>query len=164
MKKLFILISLLFIAMCIEAQVAVVKASGSTIAFLPNQRSVAVTTTAGDTVGGINVKYWIFNVSKAKLQFWSYVVNIDTIRRKTRVAGNRVAVKNYGSINGTTWVPIGSTIFYNKNAGTNNDSTFAFSDVATGVLWNYLKLEFTGVVANKASKPTVIQLKVSDKN
>ena len=158
MKKLIFLLPLLFLAASVFGQ-----ASGTTKVFLPNEQVKTVTTTAGDTVGGTAVKYWIFALNKPSLQLWSYVIDIDTIKTRTRGAGNRVAIKNYGSLDGTTWVQVGSTIFYNRNAGTLADSTFAVSDVSTGVIWKYLKLEFTGIVANKCSKPTLITLRVAEK-
>src|SRR5574343_248886 len=165
MKKLIAIIGimLLFVA-AVNAQRTVSAASGTTTALLATESMIKINTTASDTVGGTAVKYWIFNVNKAKLQLYSFVIDIDTIRTHTRSAGNRVAIKLYGSMDASTFVQVGSTIFYNRNAGTLADSTFALSDVSTGVLWKYLKLEYTGVVANRCSKPTLMILKVADKN
>lgn len=164
MKKILALITImLLIAVSASAQRTVSAASGSTTTFLPQENYVKVNTTAADTVGGTNVKYWIFNLSKSKPQFYSYVMKLDTIRVHSRGAGNRLQVKHYGSLDGSTWVQIGSTFFYNRNAGTLGDSTFAVTDISTGVLWKYLKLEFTGVVANKCSKPQSFTLKIVDK-
>jgi hypothetical protein len=163
MKKLFILSFFLLIAGSLFAQRTVSAASGSTTSLASTESSVVVTTTASDTIGGTATKYWLFNINKPKLQFYSFVINIDTILTTSRVVANRTRVQFFGSLNGTTFVQIGSNIFHNVNAGTGTDSTFAVSDVATGVLWKYIKVNFTGIVANKASKPTTIQLKVADK-
>jgi hypothetical protein len=164
MKRIIFIFALLLVAVSLSAQrVVTTAASGSTITLGPVENSVKVTPTAADTVGGTATKYWVFAIDKPSLQLWSIVTNIDTIKKSNRVEGNRVRMRILGSLDNSTYVQIGSSIFYNVNAGTNADSTFAVSDVSTGVLWKYLKVEYTGVVAAKCSKPTTLILKVAEK-
>jgi hypothetical protein len=163
MKKILSISALLFIVISIQAQYRVTAASASTNTIPPAYQSIVVTTTAADTVGGTATKYWMFATGKTDLQLYTWVVKLDTIKVHSRSGGNRVKVSFYGSIDKSTWVQIGSSIYYNRNAGTLADSTFAVSDVSTGVLWPYLKAEFVGITANKCSKPQTIQLRVVSK-
>jgi hypothetical protein len=164
MKKLIAIIGIILLFVAVgNAQRVVAAASGTTTSLGVNESIIKITTTASDTVGGTAVKYWLIQVNKPKLQLYSFVINIDTIRTTTRGEGNRLKVQIYGSLDGSTFTQVGSTIWYNVNAGTNADSTFAVSDVATGVLWKYFKVQYTGVVAAKCSKPTLMILKVADK-
>ena len=158
MKKMIMFLALICFAVNLMGQ-----ASGSTITFLPNQTIKTVTTTASDTVNGTATKYWIFALNKPKLQYYSYLIELDTFLTPARIHGNRVQIKSYGSLDGNTWVQFNTTGFYNINAGTNGDSTFAYSDVATGNLWKYYKLEFLGIVATHTTKVAKISLKVADK-
>lgn len=164
MKKLIAIIGIMLVCIvAVQAQRTVSAASGTTTSLAVGESLLKITTTAADTVGGTATKYWIINVNKPKLQLYTFVTNIDTIRTHTRGSGNRVRFRVYGSIDGSTWLQVGSTIWYNRNAGTLADSTFAVSDVSTGVLWKYFKFEYLGVVASRCSKPTLLMLKVADK-
>lgn len=158
MKKILIFLALICFVVKVSGQ-----ASGSTITFLPNETIKTVTPLATDTVSGVLVKYWKFALNKPKLQYFSFATEFDTTLRSSRVGGNRVKLKIYGSLDNSVWVQVGSTIYYNANAGTNADSAFAVSDVSTGILWKYLKFEATGVTANKCTTIPKITLKVADK-
>ena len=163
MKKILSIFVFLFAVLSLSAQYRVTSASASTNTIPPGYNSIVVTTTAADTVGGTATKYWMFATNKNELQLYSWVIKLDTIKIHNRSGGNRVKVSFYGSIDKSTWVQIGSSIYYNRNAGTLADSTFAVSDVSTGIIWPYLKAEFVGITANKCSKPQTIQLRVVSK-
>jgi len=159
MKKLITLLVLV----CLTSQMFG-QASGSTTTFLPNQSYKSITIAAGDTVAGTGSKYWDFAVNRTKLYYFAFAVGLDTTRIHNRVEGNRVLVQVYGSIVNTgTWRQIGSNIFYNVNAGTNADSTLCVADVATGVLYRYLRIKFTGIVAAKCATVSGLTLRIADK-
>jgi len=159
MKKLLFFLAFICYAVASNAQ-----ASGSTITFLPNETIKTVTVAATDTIGGTVSKYWDFAINKPKLQFFSFAVGLDTTRIHNRVEGNRVNVQVYGALNSSgAWRQIGSNIFYNVNAGTNADTVMLVGDVATGVLYKYLRIKFTGIVAAKCTTVSALSLKVADK-
>jgi WD40 repeat protein len=165
MKKILILFAFLLGSVGLFAQ-----ASGTLTTFLSNETTKIVTPLATDTVSGTNVKYWTFAINKPYLSYFAFVTEIDSTLRPARIHGNRVAIKTYGScgdanglVTNAVWVQIGSTIFKGVNAGTSGDSTLCISDVSTGVLYKFLKLEFTGVVADHCATIPKITLKVAAK-
>jgi hypothetical protein len=159
MKKLLILSLLLAFASQMFGQ-----ASGSTITFLPNESWKSVTIAATDTVSGTTSKYWDFALNKSHLQYFAFAVALDTTKRVSRVEGNRVLCQVYGAVKNTgVWRQIGSNIFYNVNAGTNADTTMLIADVSTGVLYRYLRIKFTGIVAAKCVTVSGLSLRIADK-
>jgi len=159
MKKLLALSLFLFLASQMFGQ-----ASGSTITFLPNETLKNVTVAGNDTVAGVGTKYWDFAINKPKLQYFIFALELDTTLLHNRVQGNRVLVQTFGALSQSgTWRQIGSNIFYNVNAGTNGDTTMLVGDVSTGVLYKYLRIKFTGIVANKCVTIASLGLKVADK-
>jgi hypothetical protein len=159
MKKLFALLVLVCFASQMFGQ-----ASGSTVTFLPNQNYKVVTIAAGDTVSGVGVKYWDFAVNRTKLYYFAFATELDTTLIHARTAGNRVLCQVYGAIDASgAYRQIGSNIFYNINAGTNADSTLLLSDVSTGVLYRFLRVKFTGVVASKCATVKSLALRIADK-
>lgn len=176
MKKLFLFFALLLFAVGLNAQT-----SGTTYVLAPGVtsktafnyvRSTAYTATQlKDTVSGTAVKYWIFDIAKSNLYYFQTVVVFDTTcyrpagRTAIRTLGNHVTVWLYGSIDGSYWSPIDSLIFHpTRNslpAGANGIvQAVQMKDLATGVLWRYMKVEATGADAGKASLISKLMVKV----
>lgn len=162
MKKIIALISvILLFAVSMSAQF------GTTKTLLPNQTSIAVTPVAGDTIHGSDAAstthYYTFAINKPKLQYFSFIVKLDSTKTHNRVLANHVWVQVLGSLTNPTgndgWVAIGSPVKY----GASIDSTFSYSDVSTGVLWKYLKIRFSGITDDKCSTLSKLELKVGEK-
>lgn len=151
MKKLFILAVLVVFTLSLSAQ-----RSGSTTTLLPNETYKTLTMTAADTLTSGTTKYWVFAINKPKSQYFSFAVQIDTVGVK-----NHCYIDVKGSVDGTTWVATTAT---QVKFGSTVDSTFSLSDVSTGVLWKYLKLQFVPQGATlKGNKVAAISMKVGDK-
>lgn len=151
MKKLITLLFLVAITLSVSAQ-----RSGSTTTLLPAQTYKSLTMLPVDSV--FSTQYWIFALNKPKTQYWSFAVAVDTA---TLTDAGHIWFNVYGSIDGTTWVNTGATTV---KFGGSVDSTFSMSDVSTGVLWRYLKLQ--GVSINtylRAHRVANVSLKVGDK-
>ena len=122
---------------------------------------------AGDTIHGSDPAstshYVTFATNRNKLYYFSFICKLDTIKTHNRVLSNHVWVQVLGSLTNPTgndgWVAIGSPVKF----GASVDSTFSYSDVATGVLWRYLKIRFSGITAAKCSKLSSLTLKIADK-
>jgi len=162
MKKIIALISvMLLFAVSATAQF------GSTKTMLPAQTSIVYTPVAGDTIHGSDAAstthFVTFAINKPKLQYFSFIVKLDSTKTSNRVLANHVWVQVLGSLTNPTgndgWVAIGSPVKY----GATVDSTFSYSDVSTGVLWKYLKIRFSGITADKCSTLSKLELKVADK-
>lgn len=159
MKKLIVILSLLLFAVTMNAQV-----SGSTVTMAANSTYAVITPTATDTVSGTVSKYWDIALNKSKLQYFGFAVSIDSTKRPSRIHGNRVLVQVYGAVQQTgTWRQIGTNIFYGVNAGTSGDTTMLVADLTTGILYRYLRIKFTGVVANHCATVSKLSLRVADK-
>lgn len=131
--------------------------SASTTTFLPNETIKTLTLTAADSVTQGGTSYWKFAINKPKLQYFAFVVEVDTMGS----VNNHIYVDVKGSLDGSTWVATGAT---QVKYGATVDSTFSLVDVSTGVLWKYLKLQFVSQDANvKGSLVKAVTLKVADK-
>jgi hypothetical protein len=163
MKKIALITALLFFAvgLALNAQMA------STKSFTAGQTFYNYTPLAGDTIHGSDAAstthFITFNVNRSKLYYFTIACELDTVKTHNRVLSNHVWVQVLGSMTNPTgnqgWVAIGSPVKF----GASVDSTFSYSDVATGVLWKYLKVRFSGITAAKCSKLTILALKVADK-
>ena len=156
MKKLSLIIVGLLIVISMQAQFGTLQSLGSTEVYK------IVTPVAGDTIHGSDAAskthYYTFFLNKTKLQYFSFLVELDTVKTHHRVLANHVWVQVSGSLDNATWVDIGSPVKFGASA----DSTFSYSDVATGNLWRYLRIRFSGVTANKCTLLKKTALKVAD--
>jgi hypothetical protein len=179
MKKLFFLIAGLLLIIGLQAQT-----SGTTYTLAPNETSKIAfnythtgdwdATSLKDSIGGTATKYWIFAVNKSQLYYYSFVTEFDTVLTQSRATGNHVTVNLYGSVNGTYWVKMDSTLFHpttsylpaaqEASAALAAVGVAGLKDVSTGVLWRYLKVEAVGGDANTCSIISKLHLKVGLKN
>ena len=151
MKKLITLLFLVAISLSAMAQ-----RSGSTTTFLPNETYKNLTMTAADTVE--TTSYWIFALNKPKVQYWSFAVGVDTA---TLTDASHIWFNVYGSVDKTTWVNTGATTV---KFGGSVDSTFSMSDVSTGAIWKYLKIQAVSVNQYlRSHRVSAISIKVGDK-
>jgi len=154
MKKLFILSFLVVLSMTIMAQ------SGSVVA-LNNNTYAKYTPVAGDTIGGTATKYWVFFVNKPELYYYVATCQFDKRLTTSRVLGNHVTLTLSGSIDGTNYVTLDTTLFHpttgNYGMGT---VKIPASDVATGILWRYLKFTAVGGDADKGATLASLALKI----
>jgi len=151
MKKLITLLFLVAFSLSAMAQ-----RSGSTTALAQNTYYKTLTMTAADSVDATS--YWIFALNKPGVQYFSFAVRADTA---TLTEACHTGFTVWGSIDGSVWTNTGVTEV--KFAGT-VDSTFALSDVSTGVLWRYLKLQaVTKHTMRRSNRVGAISLKVGDK-
>ena len=151
MKKLITLLFLVAFTLSVSAQ-----RSGSTTALAQTAYYKTLTMTAADSVDGTS--YWIFALNKPGVQYFSFAVRADTA---TKSEACHTGFTVWGSIDGTAWTNTGITEV--KFAGT-VDSTFSMSDVSTGVLWRYLKLQaVTKHTMRRSNRVGAISLKTGDK-
>lgn len=151
MKKLIILSFLFALSVSLMAQ-----RSGSVTTMLPNQVYKTLTMTAADSV--YSTQYWDFALNKTKTQYWSFAIRADTA---TKSEACHTWFTVWGSVDGTVFTNTGATTV--KFAGT-VDSTFAISDVSTGVLWRYLRLQAATVhTMRRSNRIGAISLKVGEK-
>ena len=156
MKKLSLIIAGLLIVISMQAQFRTLQSLD------PTQWYKTVAPVAGDTIHGSDAAstthYYTFFLNKTKLQYFSFLVELDTVKTHHRVLSNHVWVQVLGSLDNATWVDIGSPVKFGASA----DSTFSYSDVATGVLWRYLQIRFSGITASKCTLLKKLSLKVAD--
>lgn len=151
MKKLVLVFALLAFVLSANAQ-----RSGSTTTFLPNETYKNLTMTTADTVE--TTSYWKFALNKPKTQYFSFAVGVDTA---TYSQAGHIWFTVWGSVDGSTWVNTGVTTV---KFGASVDSTFSMSDVSTGVLWKYLKLQAVNInQAVRSHRISAISIKVGDK-
>lgn len=157
MKKIITLIAFLLIAVGLNAQFGTLQTLTSTGYYK------VVTPVAGDTIHGSDpastTHYYNFFLNKEGVNYFTFAVKLDSTKTHNRVLANHVWVQARGSIDGSTWVDIGSPVKY----GASVDSTFSISDVSTGVLWRYLQIRFSGITANKCTTLSKLSLKVGKK-
>lgn len=112
--------------------------------------------TAADTVE--TTSYWDFALNKTKTQYWSFAIRADTA---TLTTAGHIWFTVWGSVDGTVFTNTGATTV---KFGGSVDSTFAMSDVSTGVLWRYLRLQAVNVnPERRAHRIGAISIKVGDK-
>lgn len=157
MKKLIFLISFLLIAVGLNAQF------GTTYSLGTDNYYKVVTPVAGDTIHGSDAAstthYYDFFVNKTKVQYFTLACELDTVKTHHRVLANHVWVQVLGSIDQSTWTAVGSPVKF----GASVDSTFSYSDVATGTLWRYYRVRFSGITANKCSLLKKLSIKFGEK-
>lgn len=158
MKKLALIISLLLFAVGVQAQFGTLQSLTSSGYYK------VVTPVAGDTIHGTEASastahYYDFFVNKEKVQYFSFAVELDTVKTHHRVLANHVWAQVLGSIDGSTFVAVGSPVKF----GASVDSLFTISDVATGTLWRFYRIRFSGVTANKCTLLKKLSVKFGDK-
>jgi hypothetical protein len=130
MKKIITFIALLTFVLTLSAQ-----RSGSTTVLQSQEIQKVLTMTAADTITQHGTVYWVFNINKPALQLFAFSVSVDTI---TNANTNHVYFDVLGSLDGVNYIATTATqVKYGGSA----DSTFYLGDVATGVLWKYLKVQ-----------------------
>ena len=107
-----------------------------------NASNVTFTGTAGDTITDTDSWSYQWNLaSKNKRQGYHLMVKLDSVSGTPAdacvLAGSDDNV-TFNTITTVSWT------------GTTSDTTFYYSDVATGVLWRYLRLTITGTGTQKA--------------
>jgi hypothetical protein len=133
----------------------------------PGHTIYRYTPVAGDTIHGSDAAstthYITIKTNVNKPYYFGAIIKLDTIKTHNRVLANHVWVQALGSLTNeagnTGWVAIGSPVKF----GASIDSTFSYSDVATGQPWPWLKFRFSGITANKCSKLTSFSLRVVEK-
>lgn len=156
MKKLITIIALLLFAVGLNAQ------SGTIVTFPSGSTFAKYTPVATDTVNGTAVKSWTFLVNQSTLYYYTVTAEFDQYKIVTRSVGNHVILKMEGSIDGTAWVTVDTTLFHPAATGNfaEGKALVPANDVATGVLWKYLKFTATGLDANKCAKLISLAVKI----
>ena len=141
MKKLVLIISIIVLALTVSAQ-------DVTKSFSRVGSNVSYTGDAADTITNADVWTMQFNLAaKNSRQGYHLMVVLDS------VSGTPAdACVLAGSDDGSTWSTI-STVSW---AGTTSDTTFYYSDVATGVLWSHLRIAITGTGTQKAKVNKIV--------
>jgi hypothetical protein len=153
MKKIIIFLALLAFTLTLSAQ-----RSGSVTVLQSHEIQKTLTMIAADTVTQGATAYWVFNINKPALQYFAFSVKIDTL---VSAANNHIYVDVLGSLDGTNYIATTAT---QVKYGATTDSTFYLGDVATGVLWKYLKLQLVSQDANvRGSRVSAISMKVVSK-
>lgn len=151
MKRILLISALLLFAVGLNAQ-----RSGSTNVLSSTQYYKTLTMTTADTVH--TTSYWVFTLNKMPVQYFSFAVGVDTA---TLTTAGHIYFTVWGSVDGATYVNTGATTV--KVGGT-VDTTFALSDVSTGVLWRYLKLQAVNQNTDRrAHRVSAISLKIGEK-
>lgn len=162
MKKILFIISLLLIAVGLNAQFS------ATAKAMPATNTVyTITPAAGDTIHGSDAAstahIYVIKVNTSKPYYFSSIIKLDTIKTHHRVLANHVWVQVLGSLTNPSgndgWIAIGNPVKF----GASVDSTFTINDVATGVMYPYLKFRFSGITANKCSKVASFAIKIQEK-
>jgi len=158
MKKLiFLITALLFFTVGIQAQ------SGTTVLFGVNSTEAHYTPVAADTLNTTSAptKYWQFLVNKNQLYYYVVTARIDQVTTVSRSAGAHCILTMYGSVDGTNWVSVDTTLFHPTTGNFSEGAIHVTaSDVSTGVLWKYLKFSATATDANKAVKLYSLAVKI----
>ena len=153
MKKLIILLVLVAFTLSVSAQ----RASSTTA--LGTASLKTLTLLPVDTITQHSTAYWNFDVNRSKLYYFALSVKLDTMNKTAN--NNHVYVDVYGSMNGTNWIATSAT---RVKFGGSVDSTFYLGDVATGVLWRYLRVNLATQTKHvRGVRVSEISLKVADK-
>jgi hypothetical protein len=161
MKKILILSFLLALSVGLMAQ------SGTTTVFGSTSTSASYTGIAADTLNGTSAatKYWTFDVRKPNLYYYVVTARFDAVTTTTRAAGSHIILTMAGSVDNTNWVTLDTTLFHPAATGNYRMGTTLVpaSDVATGVLWRYLKFTAVASDANKAALLKFISIKIGNR-
>jgi hypothetical protein len=135
MKKLIILSFLLAFSVSMMAQ-----RSGSATAMVAGATTKVLTMLPVDSVTQHATAYWTFIIDKPYLSYFAVAVSIDTIGA---VPCGKTTWDVQGSMDNTNWIATTATQVRpgGTTAGLVVDTTFYMGDVATGVLWKYLKVK-----------------------
>jgi hypothetical protein len=161
MKKfIFLVIALLSLAVFTQAQ------SGTTVVMATNGTQAAYTPVAADTLNGTSAatKYWQFLINKPNLYYYVVTCQFNAKTTVARAAGTHLILTMSGSVDGTNFVTIDTTLFH---PGTGNYSMGAVrvpaSDVATGILWKYVRFTAVASDANKAATLVSLGIKIGNR-
>jgi len=159
MKKFIAIISLLLFAVVLQAQ------SGSIVTMKDGATSATYTPVASDTIGGTAAKYWVFAVNRPNLYYYVATARIDQRLTTARGIGNHVILTLSGSIDGTNYIVLDTTLFHPAATGNFREgiALLPASDVSTGVLWRYLKFTATGLDANKGATLVSLGIKIGNR-
>jgi hypothetical protein len=175
MKKFFALIIGLLCITMLSAQT-----SGTTYTLSPSVTSYAAfsNTHTGDwaaamlkdSIGGTATKYWDFAINKSQLYYYQFFVEYDTVLTVGRTVGNHVTVSLQGSIDGTNFVTIDTTLFHpttqwlpanqSVTAAAALLGVYNLRDVTTGILYKKLRITCTGGDANTCSVISKLAIKI----
>jgi len=164
MKKLFVLFIGLVLSVALMAQTSgttYTLPSGVT-SYMAFNYATHTATCLTDSINGTASKYWVFAINKSSLYYYTLVCTYDTVKIHNRVLGNHVTVVVSGSIDGTYYTMIDSAQFHPTlaNISSQTPAKSIMGDVATGVLWRYIKVTATGLDANKCSVINKLMIKV----
>lgn len=146
MKRLVYIFTIILFALNMSAQ-DVSKSFGK------NASNIVYVGQDSDTITNTDTWTMQFNLAaKNALQGYSVMVKLDS------VSGTPAdACVLAGSHDGSTW----NTITTVSWTGSTSDTTFYYSDVATGVFWRYMRIAITGTGTQKA-KVNKIYGKIGD--
>lgn len=152
MKKILILSFLLALSAGLMAQ-----RSGSTTA-IGTGTLKTLSLTAADTTTQGGTTYWTFLVNRPDSYYFCFAAAIDTVTHST----NRISCTIWGSMDNTNFVNTGITqVNCFPTAGGGADTTLQMTQVATPVLWKYLKFRLVANDCNViGSKLKGLSLKV----
>ena len=141
MKKVILFFGLILFALTVSAQ-DVTKTVGR------NASNFDYTGTAADTITNTDTWSMVINTkAKDARQGYKIMVVLDS------VSGTPAdACILAGSMDNSTFANIDTVSW----TGTSSDTTFYYTDVATGVLWNYLRIAITGTGTQKAKVNKII--------
>lgn len=148
MKKLILLLSLTLVYVGVQAQDITVS-SKSTYGIYTTNDSDA------DTIKGATTLSKEILVKKEYLYFYDVIADIDTL---TGGGGNSLSCVLWGSNDKVHWFNI-TDVTFNATA----DTVIRYTDVSTGVLWNYLKQTIAGDGASAAAQLMSLDIKIAPK-
>jgi len=174
MKKFLMIIMGLLLAVAIQAQTSgTVYTLGTNVtyysAFQKTHTGDWAAADLKDSIGGTATKYWDFAINKSKLYFYQILFEYDTVLTSNRTTGNTLYAYARGSIDGTHWVTIDSTTLKPTAAYlppaqlVTATKQAALADVATGVLWKYIRFTVTGATANECAIISKLAIKIGEK-
>ena len=139
MKKILLLIGIIAaFALSAQAQDAYVSSNGT---------NFIITLDAGDTISATGTVAKVIGVgAKKSVQLYSIMVTIDSISGTPTET-----VILAGSMDNTTFTTITSVSW----AGSSSDTTFHYTDIATGVAWPYLRVRATEGSTGKGQMTTL---------
>jgi hypothetical protein len=160
MKKLIILSFLVALSGIIMAQ------SGTTVTMGTGSTQATYTPVAADTINGTSAtsKYWVFLVNKPTLYYYAVTCRVNQVTTTARAAGTHAIMTMAGSIDGTNYVTIDTTLFHPTTGNYGEDLPHLIAyDLTTGVLWRYLKFTLAASDANKGAKLHSLSIKIGER-
>ncbi len=130
MKNILLLIGIIVaFTLGVQAQNAYVSANGTNF-------NLTSSLDAGDTVSATGTFAKVIGVgAKKSVQLYSIMVTIDSISgtpTETIILAGSMDNLTFTTITTVTW------------AGTSSDTTFHYTDIATGIAWPYVRVRATG--------------------